>query len=70
MAVVWERSGDGYYATVNGPSDEIQFHLTVEKYNDRWDWAMWRPGQDKHTAAHGLADTVHEAMQAAELATI
>jgi hypothetical protein len=70
MSIVWEPSDEGYCATIRGPSDEILFHLTVEKYNDRWDWAMWRPGQDQRTATHGLADTVDEAMRAAELATI
>lgn len=70
MTVIWERSDDGYYATIRKPSDEVQFHLTVEKYNNHWDWAVWRPGQDKRTAAHGLAGTVQEAMKAAELATI
>ena len=70
MSIVWEKDGEGFYATIMGPSDEVRFHLTVEKYNDRWDWAMWRPGQDPRTATHGLSDTVAEAMRAAELATI
>jgi hypothetical protein len=70
MAVVWERNEQGYHATLRGPSNEVRFHLTVEKFNDCWDWAMWRPGQDQQTATHGLADTAQEAMQAAELATI
>jgi hypothetical protein len=70
MAVVWELSEEGYYATIRGPSDEVQFHLSVEKYSERWDWAMWRPGQDERTATRGLADTAQEAMWAAELATI
>lgn len=40
MRIVWERSGEGYYASVMGPSDEVRFHLTVEKYDDHWDWAV------------------------------
>jgi len=70
MTVVWALSEEGYSATIMGPSDEVRFHLTVEKYNDRWDWAVWRPGQNQRTATHGPADTAQEAMRAAELATI
>ena len=70
MTVVWEKDGVGFYATIIEPTGEILFHLTVEKYNERWDWAMWRPGQDQRTATHGLANTVDGAMRAAELATI
>jgi hypothetical protein len=36
MTVVWALSEEGYSATIMGPSDEVRFHLTVEKYNDRW----------------------------------
>ena len=71
MSIVWEKDGEGFYATIiEPPGDTVLFHLKVEKYNDRWDWAIWRPGQDPRTATHGLADTAQEAMPAAELATI
>ena len=68
--MIWEKDGEGFYATINEPAGEILFHLTVEEYNERWDRAMWRPSQDQRTATHGLADAIEQAMRAAELATI
>jgi len=68
MSIVWERSGEGYYASVMGPSDEVRFHLTVEKYDDHWDWAVWRPGDNQRVAVNGIAETIQEAMRDAEQA--
>jgi hypothetical protein len=66
MTVIWERSGEAYYATVMAPSGEVRFYLVVEGDGSRWDWTIWRPGEDHHTARHGVAATVQEAMREAE----
>ena len=70
MSIVWGNGAEGFYATIIEPPGEIVLFHLVEKYNDRWDWAIWRPSQDPQTATHGLTDTAHEAIRAAELATI
>jgi hypothetical protein len=70
VTVIWERSGEAYYATLTEPSDEIGFHLIVESDRDRWDWAVWRPGEKPQTSRHGVADTVQNAMQDAERAVL
>jgi hypothetical protein len=65
--MIWERSGGAYYAIAETPSGEHRFYLTVEQLSDRaWDWSVCRPRVSPHLAVHGLADTVHAAMQAAE----
>ena len=66
--VIWERSGEAYYATVAGPAGETLFHLIVESDGDRWDWAVWRPGEDRDQARHGRAVMLHGAMWDAEQA--
>ena len=67
MALVWERDGNAYYATVTYPSGDPRFHLIVESDGTRWDWNVWPPG-DESGAHHGHADTVQEAMREAEWA--
>jgi hypothetical protein len=66
--VIWERSGEAYYATIREPSGEISFHLIVESDGGRWDWAVWRPGEKPPGSRHGIADTVQDAMKDAERA--
>ncbi len=68
MALIWERNGESYYATVTGPSDEVRFYQTVETDGDRWDWLVWRPDESADQARLGVAVSVQEAMRAAERA--
>lgn len=63
MTLIWERSGNVYYATVRGPVGEARVHLVVESDGSRWDWTVWRPGEDLHEARHGVAGTVQDAMR-------
>jgi hypothetical protein len=69
MTVIWEQSGEAYYATVTAPSGEVAFHLIVESVGGYWDWAVWRPDEGRNAARHGIAATVQEAMREAERAT-
>ncbi len=64
--VIWERSGDMYHATARTESGEVRFHMVVEKLGRAWDWSVWRPEEPAGRARHGTADTVQEAMRAAE----
>jgi hypothetical protein len=66
MILIWERSGEAYYAAVAGPDDETRFHLVVESDGSRWDWTVWCPGEDEHTGRHGVAATIQDAMRDAE----
>jgi hypothetical protein len=66
MTVLWERSGEAYYATVTGPDGEVRFQMIVEPAGDRWDWAVWRAGEDQFVASHGVVRTVQDAMREAE----
>jgi hypothetical protein len=67
MALVWERDGDAYYATVAGSGGTDEVHLAVEAVIDgSWTWTMWRAGYPPRLARYGIADTVQEAMRAAE----
>jgi hypothetical protein len=68
VGVIWELSGQVYFAAVTTPSGEVAFYLFIEPVRSRWHWAVWRPNEDEQAARHGLADTVHEAMLAAERA--
>jgi hypothetical protein len=68
-SIIWERSGEVFYATAEAPSGEIRFHLVVERLPDqRWDWVVWRPGEPAALARHGTATSAQAAMQEAELA--
>ena len=64
--MIWERSGEAYYASVVGPDGAVQFHVIVEPTVTGWDWAIWRPGQSEREARHGAAEMVQEAMREAE----
>ena len=68
--MIWEREDGIYYASVTAPSGEVRFRLTVESFGDRWDWSVWRPGDDPARASHGVAGTVQDAMREAELAAL
>ena len=66
MTVIWERSGNAYYAVIRDPADEVQFRMIVEPAGDGWDWSTWRPGSDQRVAGYGVAKTVQDAMREAE----
>jgi hypothetical protein len=70
VTVIWERSGQAYYATITGPVGEVRFHLVVEPNSERWDWVAWRPGETRRLARIGHAGTVQGAMSEAESAAI
>jgi hypothetical protein len=46
VSIVWEKIGDGFYATVVEPAGElIHFRLSVMHGGGSWTWAVWRPGR-------------------------
>ena len=68
--MIWERSGEAYYATVTGPDDEVLIRLIVEPHGDLWDWTVWRIEDDHYKARKGIASTARDAMRDAEASTI
>jgi len=66
MSIVWEKDGEGFYATVMEPAGEIRFRLTVENSGAHWNWTVWRPGKYAGTLHRGHALTLHAAMWDAE----
>lgn len=67
--MVWEKSGQAYYATVLGPDDVPRFNLVVERLPEGlWDFTVWRPGDEPELAVRGVARTASEAIRLAELA--
>jgi hypothetical protein len=65
--MVWERSGDTYYASPLGPNDEPLFHMIIEQLPDgMWDWTVWPPGGNPGQAMRGVALSVQDAMNQAE----
>jgi len=69
MSIVWEKVGDGFYATVREPAGEMLYRLTVENDGSRWIWTVWRPSQYAGTVRRGHAATLHGAMWDAEQAS-
>jgi hypothetical protein len=68
MAVIWERSGEAFYADLDA-ADGTRYHLIVEKLpRGEWDWSVWRQNDGSRGIHTGTAGTVQEAMQAAERA--
>jgi hypothetical protein len=71
MSLIWERSGQAYYAAVRDDlSGEVRFRLIVERSTSAWDWAAWRPGQDQSGARVGTTMTLHGAIREVERAVI
>jgi hypothetical protein len=69
MAVVWERSGEAFYADVEA-ADGTRYYLIVERLPaGEWDWSVWRQGNDWRGAHSGTGRTAQEAMRQAEEAT-
>jgi hypothetical protein len=68
MAIVWERDGDAYYATVEDGAGGVRCRLVVEKMNGSWDWSVWKPDSPEISARHGVANSVQDAMREAERA--
>jgi hypothetical protein len=68
MAVVWERSGEAFYADLDA-EDGTRYHLIVERLpGGEWDWSVWRRNDGTRGVHTGVADTVQEAMRAAQQA--
>jgi hypothetical protein len=66
MAVVWERSGEAFYADIDD-ADGTRYHLIVESLpGGGWDWAVWRQTDGTRETHSGTAGTVQDAMRAAE----
>ncbi len=61
MALIWEKSGDAFYARATERAGEVRFHLIVERSGYHWDWAVWRPGESKSEARHGRTVTSYAA---------
>jgi hypothetical protein len=67
MAVVWEQSGDAFFATVE--QGVKRFHLSVDELpGGGWDWAVWVQRNGWRIVRNGTASTAQEAMQEAERA--
>jgi hypothetical protein len=68
MAVVWERSGEAFYADVDA-ADGSRYHLIVERLpGGGWDWSAWRQNDGARGVHNGVAGTAQEAMRASEQA--
>ena len=68
MIIVWEQSGEAFYATETSQSGE-KHYLIVEKLpKGGWDWSVWRQRDSWRIARNGTANTAQEAMRAAERA--
>jgi hypothetical protein len=70
MSIVWEKDGEAFCAAVTDEAGRPQLHLMVESEGHGWDWAVWRPGEDRASARHGRTTTRHAAMWDAERATL
>jgi hypothetical protein len=68
--MVWERSGDAFYATVWDTDGKAVLRLIVEPLPEgMWDWSVWVGGEPVEAAKRGVARTVQEAMRDAESAS-
>jgi hypothetical protein len=65
MALIWEKSGDGFSATVSDRDGATRFHLSVEADGVWWNWAVRRSGEDR-AMERGRTVTRHGAMWDAE----
>ena len=70
MGIVWEKDGEAFYAMVTDEAGRPHLHLIVERDGHGWDWAVWRPGEDRASARHGHTVTRRAAMWDAERATL
>jgi|HubBroStandDraft_5_1064220.scaffolds.fasta_scaffold2437068_1 hypothetical protein len=70
MSIVWEKDGEGFYATAMELAGEMRFRVTVENRGSRWNWTVWRPGKYTGTLHCGHAVTLHGAMWDAERAAL
>jgi hypothetical protein len=69
MAVIWEKSGDAFYADVEA-ADGSHIHMSVEELPRAagWEWLVWHQRNGMRVMGHGVAGTAQDAMQAAEAA--
>jgi hypothetical protein len=69
MPVVWEKSGEAFYATSERDQSGERYYLVVDVLpNGGWNWSVWRQGDDWRIAVNGTAPTARDAMRAAEAA--
>jgi hypothetical protein len=67
--MLWERDDDdAYHAAVKTATGEIRFRLVVKRSNGSRDWSVWNPRLPAILARHSVADTVQDAIKAAEQA--
>ena len=67
MPLLWERDGEAYYASGTLEPNETPIRMIVEPLSSgQWDWAVWRLNDEVKVVRTGIADTVQEAMRAAE----
>ena len=68
MAVIWERSGEAFYADVE-TADGTCYYLIAERLpGGGWDWSAWSQRNGWRSEHHGAARTAQEAMREAEQA--
>ena len=67
MPVVWEQSGDAFFATAETTRNGERYYLVIDQLpRGGWDWSVWRQGDSWRLARNGTADTAQEAMKRAE----
>ena len=67
MPVVWERSGEAFYATADTTQSGERYYLIVEELpKGGWDWSVWRQRDNWRVVRNGTAKAAQEAMWAAE----
>ena len=56
MPVVWERSGEAFYADVEVADGSRRYYLIVERLlQGGWDWSVWRQRDGWRSASSGTA---------------
>jgi len=71
MVLVWERSGDTFYAEIEALAGGFRYSLIVEKMPlAGWGWSVLREVKGAwRLTQNGIAGTAQEAMREAEQAT-
>jgi hypothetical protein len=66
MSVVWESSGEAFYAHVEATDGTRNSPIVEPLPAGGWDWSVWRQGNGWRGAHSGTARTAQEAMREAE----